>query len=410
MQIPINSERLATWQQQFAEFGKTAAGGITRLALSDADKSARDLFVQLTEQLGCTISIDAAGNIFARLRGSDSSLAPVLVGSHGDSQPQGGRFDGMYGVLAGLEALYSIKEQHTTTLRDIVLVMWTGEEGSRFAPSMLGSGVFTGKFALDEVLAKTDANGIIFADEAKRIGYAGNGSIADYQIHASLEIHIEQGPILETENIPIGVVNKAMGQKWYEITLTGMAAHAGTTPLDFRRDALLGFAKATTAINQIGQKHGNDARATVGKTNVQPNSSNVVASQVTFSVEFRHPSQTALEDMDNELRTSFANIAAQNNLQLNIKELFSFAPIDFNEHVLDIIRQTTAELGYQQQDIISGAGHDSCYLNEITKTAMIFIPCKDGISHNELEDITDEWATIGAHVLTNCLNKLANEN
>jgi len=405
----INSSRLEQWLQDFAQFGKTAKGGVTRLAATNEDQQARDLFVQLAKLANCEVRFDAIGNIFARKIGKNPKLAPVLTGSHGDSQPQGGRFDGIYGVLAGLEVLYSLNDQQIQTERTIELVMWTNEEGSRFTPSMLGSSVFTGLLSLEDALNKTDVQEIKLGDELKRIGYAGNGDKCDYPIHAVIELHIEQGPILEQENKLVGVVTHAMGQKWYEITFGAMAGHAGTVPMNLRRDALLGLADAIITVNNIGYQHNPNARATVGRVQVIPNSSNVIAGQVTFSVEFRHPSAQMLENMNDSLRNQLNIIGNKHNLTLDIKPTVDFAPLTFDERLVNIVRQTANNLGYAQKDMVSGAGHDACHLSKIAPTAMIFIPCIDGISHNELENITQNWSEAGANTLLNTIIQLANE-
>jgi len=407
--MQINADRLEGFLRQFAEFGKTAGGGVTRLAASDEDKQARDVFVELAQQAGCQVRVDAIGNIFARREGKNAQLSPVLTGSHGDSQPQGGRFDGIYGVLAGLEALYSLNDHGIKTQRAIELVMWTGEEGSRFNPAMLGSAVFAGALPLAQALQSTDAQGLSLADELARIGYAGNSHNQLGPIHAAVEIHIEQGPVLENENALIGVVTAAMGQKWYTVTLSGMAGHAGTTPMSLRQDALLGLAQAVTAVNHIGHAHGADARATVGRVHVRPNSPNVIAGHVVFTVEFRHPAQDVLEAMDQALHSALASIASENKLEIAIKPVLSFAPIAFDRRVVEVIRNTAQQLAHVPRDMVSGAGHDACHLSKIAPTAMIFIPCIKGISHNELEDIKPQWSAAGAQMLLHTLVALANE-
>jgi len=408
--MQIHADRLDGFLQRFAELGKTIGGGVTRLAASDEDKQARDLFVELARQAGCQVRVDGVGNIFARREGDNPLLPPVLTGSHGDSQPQGGRFDGIYGVLAGLEALYSLNDHGIKTQRAIELVMWTGEEGSRFNPAMLGSAVFSGALPLAQALQSTDAQGLSLGAELARIGYAGNNPNPVGPIHAAIEIHIEQGPILESENKLIGVVTAAMGQKWYTVTVTGMAAHAGTTPMNLRHDALLGLAQSITAIHQIGHAHGDQARSTVGRVQVQPNSPNVIAGKVVFTVEFRHPQQEVLDAMDQALHSALAPIASENQLDIGIEPVLSFAPIAFDRHVIEVIRTTAQHLGHVVCDMVSGAGHDACHLSKIAPTAMIFIPCIGGISHNEREDIKPQWSAAGAQMLLHTLIALANES
>lgn len=406
-EIRINSSRLMQWSRDFAAIGATAKGGVTRLALTDADKQARDRFIQLAQAAGCTIKIDAIGNIFARRVGRHAQLNPVITGSHGDSQPQGGRFDGIYGVLAGLEVIHTLHDHQIITDHPIDLVMWTNEEGCRFAPALIGSSVFIGQTPLAEALATRDSNGITMGQELERIGYAGRDDFSQYTIHAAVELHIEQGPVLENRHKTIGVVTGALGQKWYDIRFSGMAAHAGTTPMDARQDALLGLARAVEQINAIGVAEMPDGRATVGMVKIGPNSRNVVPGEALFSVEFRHSSDDALQRMDEKLHQAIAGIASHLQLAYQIDTLMSLAPIHFDKGCIEVIGRSAQQLGYSQQEMVSGAGHDSCNINKIAPTAMIFIPCIKGISHNELEDITPEWSEAGANVLLQSLLALA---
>ena len=405
--IQINPTRLQKLIDDFAAIGKTPKGGVTRLTLTDLDKQARDLFIDLAKAANCNVKIDAIGNIFARRSGKNNQLAPVLTGSHGDTQPQGGRFDGIYGVLAGLEALYSLNDHNIETERPIDLVMWTNEEGARFAPALTGSAVFAGQMPLAQALVCEDAEGKTIGQELERIGYNGTDDFSDYQAHAALEIHIEQGPLLENNHNTIGVVTGALGQKWFEVNITGLASHAGTTPMNLRQDALLGLALSVAAVNDIGQAEMPDGRATVGMVQIQPNSRNVIAGEAWFSVEFRHPSEDALEQMEQKLRQAVEAIASRLNLSAQITPVLSFPPVYFDQMCIDTVRETAQALGYPCQDIVSGAGHDACSINHIAPISMIFIPCIGGLSHNEAEDITPEWANAGAHVLLHSLLTLA---
>lgn len=323
----------------------------------------------------------------------------MLTGSHGDSQPAGGKFDGIYGVLAGLEVLRTLNDHNIQTERAIEVVNWTNEEGSRFAPAMIASGVYTGVFDLEYGLSRTDANGISIGEALKDIGYAGNEPMGGREIHAAFELHIEQGPILEAEDITIGVVTGAQGQGWYEIELTGRSAHAGTTPMNHRLDALLGLSRVVEAVNAMGVAQGDEGRATVGWVNVFPNSRNVVPGRVVFSVEFRHPDEGVLEVLDRELRREVAAIAEMTGLQHELKQIFQYAPIAFDAACIDSVEQAAIELGYSHRKMISGAGHDACYLSKVAPTSMIFVPCVDGLSHNEAEHIHPHWAEAGANVL-----------
>ena len=395
----VNGERLWGSLMEMAQIGATEKGGVSRLALTDEDRRGRDLFVHWCEAAGCSIRVDAMGNIFARRAGRHDHLAPVLTGSHGDSQPFGGKYDGIYGVLAGVEVLRSLNDLGIETDRPIEVVNWTNEEGSRFAPAMISSGVYAGVFDLEYGLSREDKSGVTIGQALQEIGYAGPHPVGGQAIHAAFELHIEQGPILEAQDITIGVVTGAQGQRWYEVELTGRSAHAGTTPMDHRLDALLGFARVVEAVNGLGREQGAEGRATVGMANIFPNSRNVVPGRVFFSVEFRHPDEAVLARQDQQLREAVAQIAEGIGLQHSVKQIFQYAPIAFDADCVEVVRASAEALGYSQRPMISGAGHDACYLNKVAPTAMIFVPCVDGLSHNEAEEISQEWSTAGADVL-----------
>ena len=331
-----------------------------------------------------------------------------MVGSHGDSQLLGGRYDGIYGVLAGLEALLSLNDYQIETERPIDLVMWTNEEGSRFSPAMMGSAVFTGKLSIEEAFRKQDKNGITVESELERIGYLGKDDFLNYRPYAALEIHIEQGPILERNHTDIGVVSGALGQNWYQIQLDGLASHAGTTPMNMRKDAGIGMAEAMMEFNKLGMKEiKHQGRVTIGSIQLTPNSPNVIPGRANFTLEIRHPDQQALNRLDKEIYKIVNNISNKYQLDAQIKQVVNLPPLVFNSDLLRIIRQIADKLGYSREDIVSGAGHDSCHLNNEMPTAMIFIPCIDGLSHNEQENITDEWCEKGGNILFNMLLKLA---
>ncbi|NWD82292.1 Zn-dependent hydrolase [Pseudomonas reactans] len=395
----VNGERLWASLMEMAQIGATEKGGVSRLALTDEDRRGRDLFVQWCEAAGCSIRVDAMGNIFARRAGRFDDLAPVMTGSHGDSQPFGGKYDGIYGVLAGVEVLRTLNDLGIETDRPIEVVNWTNEEGSRFAPAMISSGVYAGVFDLEYGLSREDKAGVTIGQALQQIGYAGTESVGGQAIHAAFELHIEQGPILEAQGITIGVVTGAQGQRWYEVELSGRSAHAGTTPMDHRLDALLGFARVVEAVNGLGLEQGAEGRATVGMANIFPNSRNVVPGRVFFSVEFRHPDEAVLARQDQQLRNAVAQIADGIGLQHSVKQIFQYAPIAFDAGCVEVVRASAQALGYSHRPMISGAGHDACYLNRVAPTAMIFVPCVDGLSHNEAEDISQEWSTAGADVL-----------
>ncbi|AHF79087.1 N-carbamyl-L-cysteine amidohydrolase (plasmid) [Sodalis praecaptivus] len=398
----VNGERLWQSLQTLATIGATPGGGVTRLALSAEDGRGRDLLREWAQEAGFSCEVDELGNMFMRRAGNNPALAPVLTGSHGDSQPLGGNYDGIYGVLAGLEALRTLNDRQISTERDIVLVNWTNEEGARFAPAMLGSGVWSGVFEKDYALTRQDQTGVSVGDALAAIQYAGARPAKAISLHASYEIHIEQGPILEAEHIDIGVVHAAMGLRWYDATIRGFATHAGTTPLSARRDALCGFAQLTLAVEQIGHRFAPDGRATVGMAQIAPNSRNVVPGQVNCSVELRHPDAAKLAEMETALRLAVEGLA-QRQLEGTLDKIFEYTPVAFHSACVAEIERAAQALGYSHRRMVSGAGHDACYVNRVAPTAMIFIPCEKGISHNEAENILPAWAERGANVLLNTL-------
>ncbi|WP_220667683.1 Zn-dependent hydrolase [Raoultella ornithinolytica] len=406
--IAINAERLWSTLNEMARIGATPAGGVTRLTLSDEDRQARDLLRQWAQEAGFPCAVDSMGNMFIRRAGKNPQLAPVLTGSHVDSQPLGGRYDGIYGVLAGLEALRTLNERGIETERDIVLVNWTNEEGTRFAPAMLASGVWAGQFSEAFALARKDRDGISVGAALEAIGYRGERPTAAFPVHACYEVHIEQGPILEEEDVDIGLVHAAMGQRWFNVTLEGFSAHAGTTPMGSRRDALTAFAELALAVEQIGIAHNPDGRATIGMAQVIPGSRNVVPGRVECSVEFRHPQSSALEAMEQALRHA-ADTLARRGVQAQIERIFDYAPIAFNAQCLARSEQAVQMLGYSARRMVSGAGHDTCYISKVAPASMIFIPCEKGISHNEAENILPTWAEKGANVLLHSVLLAARE-
>jgi N-carbamoyl-L-amino-acid hydrolase len=400
----INGPRLWDSLMEMAQIGATPKGGVCRLALTDLDKQGRDLFVRWAKEAGCTISVDRMGNVFARRAGSDDSLAPVITGSHADSQPTGGKFDGIYGVLGGLEVMRSLNDYGITTRRAIETVIWTNEEGSRFAPAMVSSGVFAGVFTLDYGLSRADVDGKTMGEELARIGYAGDQPVGGRPIHAAFELHIEQGPILEAEGTTIGVVHAAQGQRWYEVVFTGQESHAGPTPMPRRRDALLGAAKVIQLVNAIGHKYAPYACATVGMLQVHPNSRNVIPGRVFFTVDIRHPEDAVLSQMDADLRAGIAAAAAEAAVEVTtLEQIFYYAPVAFDADCVASVRAGAQKFGYSHRDIVSGAGHDACYLAKVAPTSMVFVPCIGGISHNEIEDATPEWIEAGANVLLHAM-------
>ncbi len=397
--LSIDGKRLWDSLMDMAKIGATEKGGCCRLALTDLDKRSRDLFVRWCEDAGCTTRVDKMGNIFARRAGRNNDLAPVITGSHLDTQPTGGRFDGVYGVLAGLEVVRSLNDLGLETERPIEVAVWTNEEGSRFAPAMVASGVFGGVFDLEYGLSRADADGKTMGEELARIGYAGEDEVGKRDVHAYFETHIEQGPILEAEDKPIGIVTDAQGQRWYELTLTGVESHAGPTPMARRKDALLGAARVVELVNRTGLDNAPVACATVGMLNVHPNSRNVIPGQIFLTIDFRHPDDEVLAKMDATMRAGVEKICADIGLELELEQIFYYAPIHFDDACIDAVRKGAEECGYPMRDIVSGAGHDACYMANVAPTSMIFIPCVDGISHNEVEDAKPEWITAGGEVL-----------
>ncbi len=406
MKNSTNQQRLWDSLMEMGEIGGTKKGGCCRLALTDLDRQARDLFVRWCEEAGCTIRIDQMGNVFARRPGKDNTLAPVVMGSHIDTQPTGGKFDGVYGVLAGLEVIRSLNEQGICTLHPIEASIWTNEEGSRFPPAMVASGVFAGVFDLEYGLSRADLDGKTMGEELKRIGYAGSEKMGS-PVKAFFEAHIEQGPILEQEEIIIGVVTDAQGQRWYELTLTGQEAHAGPTPMATRKDALVGAARIIDKVNKIGLANAPLACATVGLLQVFPNSRNVIPGEVFFSIDFRHPNDATLSAMDKQLREVSQLIAEELGLQLKFEQIWYSPPVPFDKECVDSVRQGAIDAGYSYRDIVSGAGHDACYISRVAPTAMVFVPCEDGISHNELENADPVHLAAGCNVLFQAVLKQA---
>ncbi|MBV9523683.1 MAG: Zn-dependent hydrolase [Alphaproteobacteria bacterium] len=402
--LKVNGERLWQSLMEMARIGATPKGGVCRLALTDLDRDGRRLFIRWCEEAGCRVRIDKMGNIFARRPGRNPAAAPVMTGSHLDTQPTGGKFDGAYGVLAGLEVVRSLNDLGYETEAPIEIVVWTNEEGSRFSPAMIGSGVYAGVFSLEHGLQTPDnVTRVTMGAELARIGFAGAEPCGGQKVRAYFEAHIEQGPILEAAGKPVGIVEGAQGQRWYEITVTGQEAHAGPTPMKRRKDALVGAARMIDAVNRIGHAHAPHACATVGFVQVAPNSRNTIPGRVFFTVDFRHPEDASLTLMDSELRAACAEAARSAQVEAEVKEFWYFPPTPFDPECVAAVRGAALALGYDHQSIISGAGHDAVYMARVAPTAMVFVPCKDGISHNEVEDAKPEDLTMGCAVLLNAM-------
>jgi N-carbamoyl-L-amino-acid hydrolase len=406
--LQVNGERLWASLMELARIGATPKGGVCRLAASDLDGEARRLFIRWCEEAGCTVTVDRIGNIFARRPGRDPTLPPIMTGSHLDTQPTGGRFDGAYGVMAGLEIVRTLNDLGYETTAPVEIVAWTNEEGSRFSPAMVGSGVFAGVFDLSYGLERPDnVSGVTLGAELERIGFAGAEPAGARPVAAYFEAHIEQGPILEAAGLPVGVVTGAQGQRWYEVTVTGQEAHAGPTPMPRRKDALVGAARMIDAVNRIGLAHAPHACATVGFVQVSPNSRNTIPGRVFFTVDFRHPEEAVLTRMDRELRAACAAAAASQGLDAAVEEFWHFPPTPFDPRLVGAVREAAAAQGYPHQDIVSGAGHDAVYMARVAPSAMVFVPCKGGISHNEIEDAEPADLTAGCNVLLNAVVETA---
>ncbi len=404
--LHVDGPRL--WQRlmTLARIGATPRGGVCRLALSDLDRQGRELFMQWARDLGCTVRTDAIGNLFARREGADPTLPAVATGSHIDTQPTGGKFDGNYGVLAGLEVLQTLADAGITTRAPLEVCVWTNEEGSRFVPVMMGSGVYAGAFPLAHALASRDAAGISVQQALADIGQAGDHPAAVAEgaprFGAYFEAHIEQGPVLEDAGVVIGAVTGALGQRWYDVTVSGMEAHAGPTPMALRLDALLPAAALVLRVNAIAQAEQPDARGTVGQLVVHPGSRNTIPGQVRFTVDFRHADDAGLLRMDAALRAAAAQLAGP-GLQIDIEQVVYFPPQPFDPVLVDGVRQGARRAGLSVMDVVSGAGHDAVYVARTAPTAMVFVPCKDGISHNEIEDAQPEHLAAGATVLLHAM-------
>ena len=398
-QAHIDGERLWQSLMELAKLGATVKGGVCRLALTDLDRQARDLFVRWCEEAGCSVTIDAVGNIFARRPGRNPALPPVMTGSHIDTQPTGGKFDGCFGVLAGLEVLRTLNDLGVQTEAPLEVVVWTNEEGSRFAPCMMGSGVFAEKFTLAETLAKRDAEGISVGEALNAIGYAGPRAVTGHAVGAYFEAHIEQGPILEDQRKTIGVVLGALGQKWFDLNLRGVEAHAGPTPMHLRKDALVGAAAVVAAVNRVALEHQPHACGTVGCLQAYPGSRNVIPGEVRMTLDFRHLEPARLDSMIKEVRGVIEATCAQHGLSFELTPTADFPPLYFDPGCVEAVRGAAQSLGLTHMDIVSGAGHDAIFLAELGPAGMIFVPCEGGISHNEIENAAPTDLAAGCAVL-----------
>ena len=401
--LQIDGQRLWDTLMHTAQIGATPKGGICRLTLTDLDRQVRDWFKAQCETLGCTVAVDEVGTMFARRPGKNPDLPPIAMGSHLDTQPTGGKFDGVLGVLAALEAMRTLHQAGYETNAPIEIVNWTNEEGARFAPAMLASGVFAGVFSPDYAFARSDRDGKTFGDELARIGYRGAEKAGARKFSAMFELHIEQGPILEAEGRMIGVVQGVQGMRWYEVTITGEAAHTGTTPMALRKNALIGAARMIERIDAIAREHAPDAVGAVGLIENKPNSRNVIPGEVFFSVDFRHPDEKILDAMEAKFRSALAEIMPPLRLTYTETRIWDSPPVKFAPELIECVRVGAAKAGFQSRDMISGAGHDAAYVARVAPTTMIFVPCAGGISHNEAESTSFDECAAGAQVLLNAM-------
>jgi beta-ureidopropionase / N-carbamoyl-L-amino-acid hydrolase len=405
--MKINATRLWDTLMDMAQIGPGVAGGNNRQTLTDADSEGRHLFQKWCVAAGATMGVDDMGTMFAHFDGTDPDALPVFIGSHLDTQPTGGKYDGVLGVLAGLEVVRSIRDMGVKTRRPIVVTNWTNEEGTRFAPAMLASGVFAGVLDRDWAYDRRDAKGLRFGDELERIGWKGTEKTGARQMHAFFELHIEQGPILEAEGKQVGVVTHGQGLRWIECTVTGKGQHTGSTPMYLRRNAGRGLARVTELVHEIAMKHQPNAVGAIGHIDVYPNSRNVIPEKVVFTIDMRSHKIDVLDAMVAELNARAPGICADIGVKFSSELVGFFDPPAFDPVLVDRVRKAAERLGYSHMDIVSGAGHDACWINRLYPTTMIMCPCVDGLSHNEAEEIFPEWAEAGTNVLLHAVLETA---
>lgn len=405
--MKIDGDRLWDTLMEMAKIGPGVAGGNNRQTVTDEDGEGRHLFQDWCKTAGCTMGLDQMGNMFAMREGTDPDALPVYVGSHLDTQPTGGKYDGVLGVLGGLEIIRTLNDLDIKTKHPIVATNWTNEEGTRYAPAMLASGVFAGMHTQEWAYEIEDAEGKKFGDELKRIGWCGDEEVGARKMHAFFELHIEQGPILEAEGKDIGVVTHGQGLSWTEVTVTGKDSHTGSTPMPMRKNAGLGMARMLELVDEIAWSHAPDAVGAAGHIDVYPNSRNVIPGKVVFTVDFRSPDLDTITDMETRFADGAKRIAEEMGLGVELEKVGGFDPVTFDEGCVTAVRNAAERLGYSHRNIISGAGHDACWINRTTPTAMVMCPCVDGLSHNEAEEISKEWATAGADVLLHAVVETA---
>nr|WP_296018287.1 Zn-dependent hydrolase [uncultured Acidovorax sp.] len=401
--LRINGQRLWDSLMELAQIGATPKGGVCRLTLTDLDKQGRDLVTRWAREAGMTVTIDKIGNGFMRRPGRNNSLPPIMTGSHIDTQPTGGKFDGNYGVLAGIEVVRTLNDHGIETEAPIEVAFWTNEEGSRFVPVMMGSGVFAKAFTLEHAYAATDTEGKTVKGELERIGYIGDQEPGDHPIGAYFETHIEQGPVLEDNDKTIGVVSGVLGIRWFDCTVTGMEAHAGPTPMALRKDAMLAATRIMQDVVAAAHRHPPHGRGTVGMVQVFPNSRNVIPGRVKFSIDLRNSTDALVDAMAAEVKAFADQVAKEHGVQVHIEMVSSYPAQLFEPECVEAVGRAAAKLGYSHMPAVSGAGHDAVYMAKLAPSGMIFIPCKDGISHNEIEDAKPEHIEAGCNVLLHAM-------
>lgn len=401
--LRINGQRLWDSLMELAQIGATPKGGVCRLTLTDLDKQGRDLVTRWAREAGMTVTIDKIGNGFMRRPGRNNSLPPIMTGSHIDTQPTGGKFDGNYGVLAGIEVVRTLNDHGIETEAPIEVAFWTNEEGSRFVPVMMGSGVFAKAFTLEHAYAATDTEGKTVKGELERIGYIGDQEPGDHPIGAYFETHIEQGPVLEDNEKTIGVVSGVLGIRWFDCTVTGMEAHAGPTPMALRKDAMLAATRIMQDVVAAAHRHPPHGRGTVGMVQVFPNSRNVIPGRVKFSIDLRNSTDELVDAMAAEVKAFADQVAKEHGVQVHIEMVSSYPAQLFQPECVEAVGRAAAKLGYSHMPAVSGAGHDAVYMAKLAPSGMIFIPCKDGISHNEIEDAKPEHIEAGCNVLLHAM-------
>lgn len=405
--LKINGDRLWNSLMEMAKIGPGVAGGNNRQTVTDEDGEGRHLFQSWCTAAGMTMGLDQMGNMFAHRAGTDADALPVYVGSHLDTQPTGGKYDGVLGVLSGLEIIRTLNDLNIQTKHPIVVTNFTNEEGTRYAPALLSSGVFAGIHTQEWAYEREDANGLKFGAELERIGWKGDEEVGARKMHAFFELHIEQGPILEAEAMEVGVVTHGQGLSWTQVTITGRESHTGSTPMPMRKNAGLGMARVLELVDEIAWSHKPHAVGAAGHIDVYPNSRNVIPGKVVFTIDFRSPELAIIEDMNARLRRGAQKICDEMGLEVTFEKVGGFDPVEFDAGCVSAVRNAAERLGYSHRDLISGAGHDACLINRVAPTAMVMCPCVDGLSHNEAEEISKDWAVAGTDVLLHAVLETA---